>query len=371
MNVTQSKSKSASLAFADSSIDGEAKRVLRRLSESDAILVIALDMEKAVVVRGRADGSSVRTTVLDRDVGQAFLSKGWLDQVGKGRISRYKINAVGRAALERLTAEKSSSGLGLAEAASTFHSPTSTLTPAQTELRALASLPSEKIVEKLTDEVDRDDVLRALTLFVDEFSNFDDVSKETLSSEEYHRSVEEANCSLRHDREPHVSNVPHTRTKLSESPLLSIAQRRDERGIPFLRPELVAAGERLRKDYELAQMSPGIELNWDHFLAGGIIVEGSITNGPEAARNRVAAALQSLGPGLADVALRVCCCFDGLESTEKRMGWSARSGKIILRIALQRLEYHYAELERKEMGKRTPESQNAPEASKTGGVQKS
>ena len=53
------------------------------------------------------------------------------------------------------------------------------------------------------------------------------------------------------------------------------------------------------------------------------------------------AALRDLGPGLADVALRCCCFLEGLEAAEKRMGWSARSGKIVLRIALQRLHQHY------------------------------
>jgi len=41
------------------------------------------------------------------------------------------------------------------------------------------------------------------------------------------------------------------------------------------------------------------------------------------------------------VALRCCCYLQGLEIVEKRMGWSARSGKIVLRIALQRLRRHY------------------------------
>ena len=60
--------------------------------------------------------------------------------------------------------------------------------------------------------------------------------------------------------------------------------------------------------------------------------------------DRVGAALRNLGPGLGDVALRVCCFLEGLETAEKRMGWSARSGKVVLRIALQRLKRHYDDL---------------------------
>ena len=41
--------------------------------------------------------------------------------------------------------------------------------------------------------------------------------------------------------------------------------------------------------------------------------------------------------------LRCCCYLEGLEVAEKRMGWSARSGKIVLRIALMRLRRHYEE----------------------------
>ena len=59
------------------------------------------------------------------------------------------------------------------------------------------------------------------------------------------------------------------------------------------------------------------------------------------ARERVAAAMEALGPGLSDAALRVCCFHEGLEATERRMGWSARSGKVVLKLALQRLVDHY------------------------------
>ena len=41
--------------------------------------------------------------------------------------------------------------------------------------------------------------------------------------------------------------------------------------------------------------------------------------------------------------LRCCCYLEGLEAAEKKLGWSARSGKIVLRIALMRLKQHYDE----------------------------
>ncbi|MBN2906469.1 MAG: helix-turn-helix domain-containing protein [Rhodobacteraceae bacterium] len=134
----------------------------------------------------------------------------------------------------------------------------------------------------------------------------------------------------------------------AESPLSILARRREKDGTPFLSPDLVAAGERLREDFEIAQMGPRVAQNWDRFLTGGdrggFSGSGGPGDGPRAARDRVAAALRDLGPGLGDVVLRCCCFLEGMEQAEKRMGWSARSGKIVLRIALQRLKRHYERL---------------------------
>ena len=137
------------------------------------------------------------------------------------------------------------------------------------------------------------------------------------------------------------------RYNLAESPVGLLGRRRDRDGKPFLDPELVQAAERLREDFELAQMGPRVAQNWDRFLTGGdrggFQPDSGLGEGPSVARARVAAALHDLGPGLGDVALRCCCFLEGLEVAERRMGWAARSGKIVLRIALMRLRLHYDE----------------------------
>ena len=127
----------------------------------------------------------------------------------------------------------------------------------------------------------------------------------------------------------------------AETPLISLSRRRDKDGKVFLNRDLVRAGERLREDFVLSQPGPDAAEDWREALTTRR--DGAIHPTTQAARDRVIAALDDLGPGLQDAALRCCCLLEGLEVTEKRMGWSARSGKIVLRISLQRLMRHYAE----------------------------
>lgn len=140
-----------------------------------------------------------------------------------------------------------------------------------------------------------------------------------------------------------ATRPPH-RYHATESPLIGLARRKDRDGQPFLPRDLVAVGERLREDYEMVVVGMGSIESWVGFMTGDAPTVP--TDGPKgavAAHARVKDALADLGPGLGDVALRCCCFLEGLEQTEKKMGWSARSGKIVLRIALQRLKRHYEE----------------------------
>ncbi|WP_375282031.1 DUF6456 domain-containing protein [Pseudooctadecabacter sp.] len=135
-----------------------------------------------------------------------------------------------------------------------------------------------------------------------------------------------------------------TRMPVQETPVASLSRRKDRDGQAFLSRAMVRAAERLREDYELAQVdaqrngTPAPD--WQGLLSA-IEAHHPIGDQGASAEGQVRAALGFLGPGLSEVALRCCCLLDGLEITEKQMGWAARSGKVVLRIALQRLVLHY------------------------------
>lgn len=135
--------------------------------------------------------------------------------------------------------------------------------------------------------------------------------------------------------------VPRQRVNAAESPLMWLARRKGADGRPFLTAVEFAAGERLRADFDAAGAGPRVAQNWQRFLT---VVDTSLTSssGPSnAARERWSAALQALGPGLSDAACRVCCFLEGLEQLENGQGWAPRSGKVVLKLALQRLVAHY------------------------------
>ncbi len=267
--------RTTSLQTDDAASLSETRRVLRRLAEPGATLIVAPDMEMAVILRAMPDGQQVRTGVVERASAETYALRDWVRCRKPGRVAQYEITSAGRAALKRLVGETQD---GFAEAQSPFAA--------------------------------------------------------------QHREMAERT-------EPCGEGPRRIRYNMAESPVSLLGRRKDRGGAPFLGPDLVAAAERLREDFELAQMGPRVAQNWDRFLTAGdrgsFAPDGGGSDGSRKARDRVAAALRDLGPGLGDMVLRCCCFLEGLEAAERRMGWSARSGKIVLRIALQRLKRHYDE----------------------------
>ena len=124
-----------------------------------------------------------------------------------------------------------------------------------------------------------------------------------------------------------------------ENALDTLSRRKGTNGVPFLSRDLVLAGRRLNEDFVLSGCQSAIEDNFEKFLISQF---DPVDLAHDAlALMRFKHAVQDLGPGLADIAVRSCCLNEGIERSESAMGWSARSGKIVLRIALQRLKRHY------------------------------
>lgn len=132
----------------------------------------------------------------------------------------------------------------------------------------------------------------------------------------------------------------YAEVNVAESPLSWL---RSRAGGAYLTGEEHQAGERLREDFAMAQLTPRLTVDWDRPFGtsgGGNGVE-SISAAAMAARKRVARALSGVGPGLSDVLIAVCCFLHGLEECEKKLSWPRRSAKLVLKFALQRLAAHY------------------------------
>ena len=258
----------------------EEKRILRRLCETGAFLAVSESLAKAVVMRTDGKGTQTRTAVVDSRLAGAMVLKDWVRCTKTGKISCYEVSPAGRAALKRILAQ---------EAQNVSH---------QAGFSEAPSVFSEQ-----------------------------------------HKEWGERVVAGDGDAKPRKMRV-----NLRESPLSTLGRKKGKDGTSFLTAELVSAGERFREDFELSQIGPRVAQNWERFLTprdGNSM--GSGEGGYSAAQQRFSAALTALGPGLGDITMRCCCFLEGLEAAEKRMGWSARSGKIVLRIALQRLSAFYCE----------------------------
>lgn len=123
---------------------------------------------------------------------------------------------------------------------------------------------------------------------------------------------------------------------LGESPLAWLHAR------GHLSERLFLAGEALRADYERAQLSASITMRWDPVRVKSTGERGLGANEKQvAARQRFDGAIRAAGGGLEDILWRVVCAGEGLPDAEKSLGWPTRSGKLVLRIALERVAEFY------------------------------
>lgn len=127
---------------------------------------------------------------------------------------------------------------------------------------------------------------------------------------------------------------------LGESPIAWLHSR------GHLSDRLFDAGEALRNDYERAQLSPNVTMHWNPVRVktgnhGSAEAGLSPSEKQVSAKMRFDGAVAAAGKGLDDVLWRVVCGGEALPQAEKELGWPARSGKLVLQLALERVADFY------------------------------
>jgi hypothetical protein len=151
-----------------------------------------------------------------------------------------------------------------------------------------------------------------------------------------HRSMEQTNVTVHGTRTQVAVDV-------SESPLVWLASRKGPDGKTLIDPVQLEAGERLRRDLEIAQIMPRITANWSGGSTGSRTGDTGqhISDMMIAARQRVDGALDAVGSDCAGILIDVCGFLKGLATIEFERSWPRRSAKVVLGIALSALARHY------------------------------
>jgi hypothetical protein len=103
------------------------------------------------------------------------------------------------------------------------------------------------------------------------------------------------------------------------------------------------AGERLRRDFTLAQLSPrmAVDLAAPKVDSTRALHDVPLADTVLAAKQRFSRAMSAAGPVLSDLLFDVCCHLIGLEAAESERAWPRRTAKVVLQIGLDRLAAHY------------------------------
>ncbi|GAA0548486.1 hypothetical protein FHS83_000999 [Rhizomicrobium palustre] len=145
---------------------------------------------------------------------------------------------------------------------------------------------------------------------------------------EQHRLLETAKIADENGREHFVV------INAAESPLALLTR------LGWLTPPEVEAGEKLRRDYTIGQLTQRLGVNYAMPI-GGRSHRPDMAETTLAARQRFNAAMKAAGPGLSELLFDICCYLKGLEESEKGRGWPRGSAKVVLKLALTRLAAHY------------------------------
>ncbi|MCA3596581.1 MAG: ATPase [Methylobacterium sp.] len=128
---------------------------------------------------------------------------------------------------------------------------------------------------------------------------------------------------------------------LREDPLALLAR---QEGAGFAVDEASReAGERLRRDIEMACLPPKVTINWDRLVVDGAGPGTGLTmtEAQAQARKRVQNAMLAVGPDFSGPLMDLCGFGRSVGEIEQGLGLPVRSGKVVLSLGLRALARHY------------------------------
>jgi hypothetical protein len=133
----------------------------------------------------------------------------------------------------------------------------------------------------------------------------------------------------------------NVKRNLREDPLAMLA--RQESGRFAIDPASREAGERLRRDIEMAHLPPRVTINWDRLVVDGAGPGAGLTmsEAQAQARQRVQKAMLAVGPDFSGPLLDLLGFGHSVGHIEQGLGLPARSGKVVLALGLRALARHY------------------------------
>jgi hypothetical protein len=167
-----------------------------------------------------------------------------------------------------------------------------------------------------------------------------------MSSERDMANRPDHRSGARHELPPSRSRTdkPPPRGSQPTNVLLWLSKHKGKSGRALIGPAAFAAGERLKADMALAHLVPSTTMRWSQTQhvdvsrsTGGL----NPTDAAIAARQRMNQALEFVGPELSGILVDLCGFDKGIEAIESERQWPARSGKLVLRLALDCLARHY------------------------------
>ncbi|MGL1922066.1 MAG: DUF6456 domain-containing protein [Hyphomicrobiales bacterium] len=130
------------------------------------------------------------------------------------------------------------------------------------------------------------------------------------------------------------------------SPIYKLYNRQRNIRHKYLNETHLQAGQQLFDKFVNANLQPNITMNWEKLASAPQphytgVKDTGLGESLYLARKQLYEALEYVGEDFAAILVEVCLFGNGLEATEKALAWPARSGKLLLTMALDRLAQYY------------------------------